>query len=53
MGSEEKEKSEKDLEAAWNEAKRIVSEVKYGSVTLVIQDGVIVQIERQEKLRLK
>ncbi|AKA67398.1 YezD family protein [Clostridium scatologenes] len=26
--------------------------VKYGSVTLVIQDGVVVQIERNEKMRI-
>ena len=26
--------------------------VKYGSVTLVIQDGVVVQIEKNEKVRL-
>ncbi len=53
MGSEGKAKDEKNLETAWKEARRIVSEVKYGSVTLVIQDGVIVQIERQEKFRMK
>lgn len=26
---------------------------KYGSVTLVVQDGVAIQMERNEKLRLK
>ena len=31
----------------------IVKTVKYGSVTLVIQDGKIVQIEKNEKMRLK
>ena len=30
-----------------------LGEIKYGSVTLVVQDGVVVQIERQEKIRLK
>ena len=31
----------------------IVKTVRYGSVTLVIQDGVVVQIDKNEKVRLK
>jgi hypothetical protein len=27
--------------------------VKYGSVTLVVQDGIVVQVERNEKIRFK
>lgn len=27
--------------------------IKYGSVTLVVQDGVVVQIEKNEKIRLR
>jgi hypothetical protein len=30
----------------------ILSTVKYGSVTLVIQNGKVVQIEKNEKIRL-
>ena len=30
-----------------------ISEIKYGSVTLIVQDGVVIQIERKEKIRLK
>jgi hypothetical protein len=26
--------------------------VRYGSVTLIIQDGIVIQIDRNEKLRL-
>ena len=33
--------------------KKIISSVKYGSVTLIIQDGVLLQIEKNEKIRLK
>lgn len=33
--------------------KKTLSEVKYGTVTLVIQDGVLVQIEKNEKFRLR
>lgn len=32
---------------------QILKTVKYGSVTLVIQDGKVVQIEKNEKMRLK
>lgn len=36
-----------------NNIQKIVSEIKYGSVTLIIQDGVLLQIEKNEKIRLK
>lgn len=29
-----------------------IRDIKYGSVTIIIQDGKIVQIERNEKLRM-
>lgn len=32
---------------------QILKTVRYGSVTLVIQDGKVVQIEKNEKMRLK
>jgi len=31
----------------------LLKTTKYGSVTLVVQDGVVIQMERNEKLRLK
>jgi len=31
----------------------LISTIKYGSVTLVIQDGKVVQIDKNEKMRLK
>ncbi|WP_374703357.1 YezD family protein [Bacillus sp. V3-13] len=31
----------------------ILAGMKYGSITLVVQDGVVVQIEKNEKLRIK
>lgn len=36
-----------------DDIQKIVSEIKYGSVTLIIQDGVLLQIEKNEKIRLK
>lgn len=53
MSADTKQNKDKNLETALNEAKKIISEIKYGSVTLVVQNGVVVQIERQEKMRLK
>ncbi|HET7616662.1 MAG TPA: YezD family protein [Bacillales bacterium] len=35
------------------EIKRMLSTLKYGSVTLVVQDGKVVQIEKKEKVRLR
>ena len=32
---------------------KIISDMRYGSVTLIIQDGVLLQIEKNEKIRLK
>lgn len=53
MSNEAKRNKENDLEEALNEVRRLVGEITYGSVTLVVQDGVVVQIERQEKIRIK
>ncbi|MGA9288942.1 MAG: YezD family protein [Anaerobacillus sp.] len=31
---------------------KMLSTLKYGSITLVVQDGKVIQLERQEKERL-
>ncbi|WP_414696855.1 YezD family protein [Peribacillus frigoritolerans] len=31
----------------------ILNSMKYGSITLIVQDGKIIQMERNEKLRIK
>ncbi|WP_409293247.1 YezD family protein [Peribacillus sp. SCS-37] len=33
--------------------KQMLGEVQYGSITLVVQDGKVIQIERNEKVRLQ
>ncbi|MEG0471590.1 MAG: YezD family protein [Solibacillus sp.] len=33
--------------------KQSLETLKYGSITLVVQDGIIIQIEKNEKIRLK
>lgn len=35
------------------ELEKIIASIKFGSVTLIIQDGVLLQIEKNEKIRLK
>lgn len=32
---------------------QLINTVKYGSITLIIQDGIVVQIDKNEKIRLK
>jgi len=41
--------SEQDLKKLLD----LIETVRYGSITLVIQDGTVIQIERNEKIRLK
>ncbi|MBQ8515444.1 MAG: YezD family protein [Ruminococcus sp.] len=33
--------------------KKLLSTMKYGSVTLIVQDGKVIQIDKTEKFRLK
>ncbi|WP_379970280.1 YezD family protein [Ectobacillus sp. sgz5001026] len=33
--------------------KTMLGDMKYGSITLVVQDGKVIQLERNEKVRLK
>ena len=51
--SDEKKKPidfEKDVEPV---IKKYINEIRYGYGTLVIQDGLVVQIEKNEKTRLR
>ena len=40
----------KELELKIREA---LAEIRYGTITLVIQDGQVIQIDKNEKIRLK
>ncbi|MFH7818015.1 YezD family protein [Neobacillus sp.] len=33
--------------------KRMLESIKFGSITLVVQDGKVIQIEKSEKVRLQ
>lgn len=36
----------------WLQLRHLISDIQFGSVTFVIQDGHIIQVERSEKIRL-
>ncbi len=42
-----------NIELTLENVKKLVNSIQYGSITLVIQDNHVVQIERNEKIRLK
>lgn len=47
------EKSGAISEADLDKLLKLLDSIKFGSVTLVIQEGKVVQMERNEKVRLK
>lgn len=40
-------------ELVFEKIKHMLAAMKYGSITLIVQDGQVIQIERNEKVRLK
>ena len=42
-----------EQEKVLSKVQKLLSKMKYGSITLIVQDGVVVQIEKNEKVRLK
>ncbi|MBQ8087461.1 MAG: YezD family protein [Clostridia bacterium] len=40
-------------DAQLQKIREAVKDIRYGTVTLVIQDGRLIQIDRSEKIRLK
>jgi hypothetical protein len=44
--------SEQTTEYTWEEVRASLRNLKFGSVTIIVQDGVIIQIDRTEKRRL-
>lgn len=46
-------KTTKDEKAYLTEVERHVKEMKFGSVTLIVQDGKVIQIDKTEKIRIK
>ncbi|MEK5038421.1 YezD family protein [Sporosarcina sp. FSL K6-3457] len=46
-------KQKDNVEQAIETLKAMLATMSYGSITLVVQDHVVVQIEKNEKIRLK
>ncbi|MFF5994188.1 YezD family protein [Lysinibacillus sp. KU-BSD001] len=42
-----------NVEITLENVKKMVDSMRYGTITLVIQDNYVVQIEKNEKIRLK
>lgn len=40
-------------EVEWNTIRESLHGLRYGNVTIVVQDGVVVQVDRTEKRRLR
>jgi hypothetical protein len=36
-----------------SQLKNMLSSIKFGSITLIVQDGKVIQLEKNEKLRIK
>lgn len=47
------QKREEKINETLESIKQMLDTIQYGTITLVIQDGHIVQIDKSEKIRLK
>lgn len=47
------DKKQANFEQAIENIKKMLATMNYGSITLIVQDNTIVQIEKNEKIRLK
>lgn len=45
--------NEQQLEGLFTKIKTMLESMKFGSITLVVQDGKVIQLEKNEKVRLK
>lgn len=46
-------KKEENKTHAFTHIEQLLEKMAYGSITLIVQDGYVVQIEQNEKIRLK
>ncbi|MFT0800677.1 YezD family protein [Bacillus swezeyi] len=46
-------KTDEQLEKVIITMKDLLKDMNYGSITFVVQDGKVIQIEKNEKIRLK
>lgn len=48
-----KNTQEKTIEACLNEVRGILKDLKYGTITIVVQDGIPIQLDTTQKKRFK
>ncbi|PTM58069.1 uncharacterized protein DUF2292 [Desmospora activa DSM 45169] len=47
------EKDSVDFKVVSNHIEKMLETMKYGSITLVVQDGKVIQLEKNEKVRIR
>lgn len=47
------DKRKENIDLALNNVRKILNTVTHGSITLIVQDSYVVQIEKKEKTRLR
>ena len=47
------DKRQENINLALNNVQEILNTVSHGSITLIVQNSYVVQIEKKEKIRLK
>lgn len=47
------EKGDIDFKAVSAHIEKMLETMKYGSITLVVQDGKVIQLEKNEKVRIR
>ncbi len=45
--------TDQQLDAVIDRLKEMLNTMSYGSVTLIVQDGKVIQLEKNEKIRMK
>ncbi|MCQ6264171.1 YezD family protein [Fictibacillus sp. WQ 8-8] len=43
----------KSQDEIFEQLKEMLNSIKYGSITLIVQDGKLIQLEKNEKVRFK
>jgi hypothetical protein len=51
--SSRRKSSEQELQTSLEQIRGALRGLQFGSVTVIVQDGVVIQIDRTEKLRLR
>ncbi|MFC3886740.1 YezD family protein [Bacillus songklensis] len=44
---------QENIDEVWKNVVKMLETMKYGSITLVVQDGKVVQLEKNEKVRIR